>query len=519
MQRVPLHAGQLAPGAQAPAPNLSGFRLRGGPAPPTGVNEAEIGLALRRNIEQVRRQVDHLRQSQSAQGNASFTTQTSSNSAVSSSVQPNPLQQMSSASSMPTTTTTMRTFGGHPNAPAPGPTPANHNLAGPQAQDQLRIRLETLQLQIALFEQQLTRGIAVPMLSIVSIRTQLLQLLDEQYGDPHSPRAGAIEYLLSRTLQAYTRADQLQVMQAGNSASPHNNISNPPAIINSPGASLHVLTSPDGYQALVAPPTGTEYSQRTQGTVPASRSAHIPVTEGINQPRAPMNADTAVFQNAVRQAYQQADDRDQIGLARHIRRIWLFVRLYFFCYMFSDSGTWERILFVTLAVIVSLLSETSVPRQLYQWTVAPVQRHLESLVHIGVDGNARPQAARDREPGHEGRNGADRAELRVDQQGAVAGVRQGLRRAERSIALFIASLVPGVGERQVEARNAVEAALTAERERAEEERRREEAGQNEGNPEQPSQGEHASASASAEQTDTTENESHTTIPQEEDRTR
>ncbi len=61
--------------------------------------------------------------------------------------------------------------------------------------------------------------------------------------------------------------------------------------------------------------------------------------------------------------------------------------------------------------------------------------------------------------------------------------RQYIRRVERAIALFIASLVPGVGERHIAAREAAEAASLEEeraRERAEEERLKKEREQQEG---------------------------------------
>ena len=57
------------------------------------------------------------------------------------------------------------------------------------------------------------------------------------------------------------------------------------------------------------------------------------------------------------------------------------MRLYFFCYLFTDSNTWERYLFVGLAAIVALLSESNITSRLFSIIVQPIQRHLEVLIH------------------------------------------------------------------------------------------------------------------------------------------
>jgi hypothetical protein len=181
-----------------------------------------------------------------------------------------------------------------------------------------------------------------------------------------------------------------------------------------------------------------------------------------------------IVENAVRHAVLDQQRRpnhpeQRPGLARHLRRIWLFMRLYFFCYMISDPGTWTRIVFVGCALLFALISDTEIPQQLHGMVLAPIQRHLEGLVHLGEPGeqNARTRAQAE---------ATQPATSDHEQDNNVAGgIQHHIRRAERSVLLFLASLVPGIGERQIEARNAAEAAQNAQRARQEEEQQREQA--------------------------------------------
>jgi hypothetical protein len=159
-----------------------------------------------------------------------------------------------------------------------------------------------------------------------------------------------------------------------------------------------------------------------------------------------------VAENIVRQALinNQQRRRDEnanaLGIGRILSRVWLFIRLYFFCYMVSAPDTWTRIFFVTAAALICLLSDTDIPQILHGLIVQPLQRHLEGLAHMGG-------------PGQPIRDGP--------RNGLSGEISDYFRRAERSIALLLASLIPGIGERQVEARNAAE----AEAERARQEAR------------------------------------------------
>ncbi|EAW07257.1 uncharacterized protein ACLA_019620 [Aspergillus clavatus NRRL 1] len=449
------------------------LRHRGG-MPPVVPHEAELSLALQRNIEIVRRNVETLEAIQqnrfASQGTPNQATSTTgsasrpnpSNIAQSSQLRTGlyqsgpfpPTGQPSSLNPAPHVSTDFRTLRSWPVRSWPA--------IRSQTTDS-RVRLELLQLQVAQAEDELRLGIAPPADRIIRIRNQLCELLDDQYSDLNGERNGAIESLLTRIFNVYSRADQLRITHSRlRTQTP---ISTTPANSEQVRSPIYLVQSRDGYQGVLASPGA---SNSIQATLDSLRTAQTPETATIPVPGQPAglraNPEAVVMENAVRQAVlnQRAGNDGPAGLSRHIRRIWLFVRLYFFCYMFSDSGTWLRVVYVTLAVVISLLSETSYPRHLYNWTIAPVQRHLEGLVHWAPDTTAdttNRAAAGTHGPG------ADRATL-------PGQLRQNLRQVERSLALFLASLVPGVGERHIEVRNAAEAARNAQLAREEEERHR-----------------------------------------------
>ncbi|KAK1146939.1 hypothetical protein N8T08_002266 [Aspergillus melleus] len=335
-----------------------------------------------------------------------------------------------------------------------------------------RLCLLQLQPQVTYSEDQLGRGIAPPIDQIIRLRTQLLQLLDEQYRKPQSERDSSIEPLLTRVFNIYTRADQLRMMQATLPSSLQSSPTNISADLESSRVPRYLLSSPDGYQGIITSPGTPQSLQATIDAIRAAQASHAAFTpnHGLHHPaEAHPNPNAVVMENAVRQAVlnQRAGANDvRLGISRNIRRLWLFTRLYFFCYMFSEPYTWTRVLFVSLAVLASLLSETDYSQQLYRMLVAPVQQHLEGLVHSAPGTEHAAGTNNANQPAAAARDGG--------RAGLAADLRHNLRRVERSLVLFIASLVPGVGERHVEVRNAAEAARNAERTREEEERRRRE---------------------------------------------
>ncbi|KKK13177.1 hypothetical protein ARAM_006773 [Aspergillus rambellii] len=496
---------------------VQGQQLRyRGPAP---LSEADIGMALRRNVDTLRRQLDMQEQNGSSAQPSSHDATTGIPSNVQTNNPVSPLSQTSwqrMASSLPPSSPFMlgssapmtSTTAPFAMSSSLGSSIRNPN-AGSLPAEEVRARLQLLRQHITSAEEQLSRGIAPPMDHIILLRTQLFSLLDDQYRKPLAERDGSIETLLTRVFNLYTRSDQLRAthsrfptLQAG-SAGPQNQAQG--------AASLYLLSSPSGYQALV---TSSNVADAMRG---ALGTGQIPGTvfpnSGVQQPNGQPNGEAAVLENVVRQAVlnQQPEEDGQLGLARNIRRLWLFVRLYFFCYMFSEPGTWTRIVYVGLALLAAVLSETSIPRQLYEMILAPVQRHLEGLVHFNPEhlGPPRPQGTE--AAGSEGTPNQP-AGLRDGRGANVGGVRHNLRRVERSVALFIASLVPGVGERHIEVRNAAEAARNAERAREEEERRRQQEAV--ATEEHTRQEDNATTNRpEANEQNNTEHEPHTTIPQ------
>lgn len=96
------------------------------------------------------------------------------------------------------------------------------------------------------------------------------------------------------------------------------------------------------------------------------------------------------------------------------------------------------------------------------------ERHLLPNAAV-VEENVNPPQGQDSQFSNVLATPQQTAERLLRQRGQRDGIlgRQYLRRAERAIALFLASLIPGVGERHIAARDAAEATRRAEeRERA-----------------------------------------------------
>lgn len=213
-----------------------------------------------------------------------------------------------------------------------------------------------------------------------------------------------------------------------------------------------MLSSPSGEQSILITPNAINPQlPPIQPTIPTR------ITPGEDLAAFQINHPEAALRDVARQMMQnhqppRANNIEHFGLARHIRRIWLFTRLWFFCYLTSAPGTWRRYIFVSIALLITFLSETDVPQQLWQLIVVPAQRHLEGLTHAG--GPLDPTA-------------------RVANMAPGFGVWDQIRRVERSVVLLVASLIPGLGERQVQVRHAAE----QERERERVEQARVDAGQ------------------------------------------
>ncbi|KAJ5614646.1 hypothetical protein N7528_008300 [Penicillium herquei] len=238
--------------------------------------------------------------------------------------------------------------------------------------------------------------------------------------------------------------------------------------VNAPDGSRY-LTLPPGsghlQPSVPSSPTTLRGPNLTAGHMEAPNVAstgQVPPTAGPNgDPAQGQQNNAAAPRNAVRQELvNQPRPRIQAvagDAGGALSRIWLFIRLYFFIYMITEPGTWTRTVFVTMALVFALAWSSDVTRQVYGMIVGPIQRHIERLALAGGPGE-QPVAAT-------AENGNNQP---APAQNAPDDIWQYLWRAERSLVLLLASLVPGIGERQVQARNAAEA--EAERQRQERER-------------------------------------------------
>ncbi|KAL1856168.1 hypothetical protein Plec18167_006482 [Paecilomyces lecythidis] len=488
-------------GSQAQAQPSPGIRFRGPFLPPSPHRESDIEAALRRNIEALRRQIELQEQGRwqprqnvpvaTATGRTyQFTNPLTSQPFPPPTQYPNLLHRPAPVAGA----TATHSYGMNARSPQgttyPSPTAPNE-VQSSDSNTTMQPRLQLLQQQIAYMESQLSLGLAPPVDLIARTRTELYSLLDDQFRNPASPRDGHIEALLARVLNIYMRADHIRVSQSWSSDA---NVS---ATQNTGQAPLYLLSSPTGHHSLIASPAGAATIESWLAARRMSQTPRLgqPAVQGQARGRRPQrNPGAVMMENAVRHALlnqRRAQQNRQALLARNARRAWLFIRLYFFCYLFSESGTWSRFVFVSLAVLIALLSETTLPQQFQQVVIAPVQRHLEALVHVGGNEQIQPVVP----PRQDGANAPvenqgiqTEAGHDVTAPGAEGGIipprvppvgiQQRLRRVERSLALFFASLVPGVGERQVEASNAAQAqaAFNAERAREEEQRQLEDAG-------------------------------------------
>ncbi|KAI5297946.1 hypothetical protein KEM55_004020 [Ascosphaera atra] len=150
-----------------------------------------------------------------------------------------------------------------------------------------------------------------------------------------------------------------------------------------------------------------------------------------------------------------------------------------------------------MAITASLSSETNYPQRAYEFFIAPIFRHIESLIRLDED---RAEARRRRFQ----RDGQQRPLEHLRRRTMQGALRPGLRfgagragsaegtatagqaaqgdegapvfenrwrAAERALVLFIATLIPGIGERHVAATVAANDVAAARRQQQEEEER------------------------------------------------
>ena len=266
---------------------------------------------------------------------------------------------------------------------------------------------------------------------------------------------------------------------------------------------VYVLSSPSGPQALLISPAGLFTAPWQFPTISTVLPQHniqlqphpLPVVNPIINPLVigqqpfpanqvlpvqqanPQQVDVAQAAQAQAQLNAQAQAQQEQGAnqARDLLRIllplgghlWLFIRLFGFVYFFTAGANLSRTILLGLVAVIVFIAQTGVFRPIVQAVWEPIRRHAEALVPLA--GNERrnpgpPVNANNNAAGSAAANRAitpqEAAErlLQERERHDVTFLRHAFRRIERAVALFAASLIPGVGERHIRAREEAEAA-------------------------------------------------------------
>jgi len=272
---------------------------------------------------------------------------------------------------------------------------------------------------------------------------------------------------------------------------------------------VYILSSPQGPRALLLNNADTFYnprqsSRRRRHDSPAPiQGAQINgqapgLFQGLpeyrnrnpNQRRArPDRNDNARIQdqNRLEPVRGQAHANPGAGAlaARIGPMVWLIIRLAGFVWFFTaGNSSWTRLFMVTAMAIVVFIINTGVFNGIAEQLWGPIRRHVETLIPLAgpdaaripavnaaiprqpvAEAPAESQQARRRRPGE-----LDEAEVAarlIEQRRQANGgwLMAQIRRAEHAALLFLASLVPGVGERHIAAREAEANAAEADRQR------------------------------------------------------
>ena len=252
---------------------------------------------------------------------------------------------------------------------------------------------------------------------------------------------------------------------------------------------VYLLSSPSGPEAILLSPSGTYASPghpsadpaasnvqanvRTHPNTHVAGSATAPAAEANNanppgppalQPVGPAPRPGAPPHPAPGPGQVGAEEdamgdlfRILLGLGGHL---WLLVRLCGFFYLFASGAPWSRTILLGLGTALVFLAQNRAFRPILDGLWTSVRQHFEELVQFDA-----PRARENGAPAPVA-GGAAPHNTRPNRHDSAGSMM--LRRAERAVALFVASLFPGVGERHVAAQE--EAARRA-RQQAEEARR------------------------------------------------
>ncbi|KAI9849817.1 MAG: hypothetical protein M1837_000031 [Sclerophora amabilis] len=281
---------------------------------------------------------------------------------------------------------------------------------------------------------------------------------------------------------------------------------------------VYLLSSPTGPYGILTSPSGTYTTSNSiqslnlntnlnQGDGHARRQVQLQNgvrAENRQGGQAPPNLDAFLANPPqVQQAPRQRQDNQ---LRDHLRilfplgfggTLWLVVRLLGFIFFFGGgAGYWRSIIVPIIAGVIYGM-QIGVFGGLQEALLAPLRRHLDGLMPLD-----QPRAEENRPQGAAGDAGGSgatggqepdptdlasrlaRRREETNRASLTEAVRRRLRNAERALVIFVASLVPGVGERHIAARDAAAAVQRQrEEERARLEQESDQAAGGEGNTE------------------------------------
>ncbi|RFU35746.1 hypothetical protein B7463_g604, partial [Scytalidium lignicola] len=285
------------------------------------------------------------------------------------------------------------------------------------------------------------------------------------------------------------------------------------------GSVVYILSSPTGPRALLVSNSDTFYTSQQPVRTGPNPAAYIP--RHSQQGHVVVGGENGGDNNRVhilpqphRRHRHRQENAQEIPNIIHggahpgnpgagafavqiLPHIWLIIRLIGFIWFFtSGNNSWTRLLTITGLAIVVFIVNTGILNGVADHLWGPVRRHLEGLLPLaGPEAAAIPAAnaavvPRQREQQQQQRQGGRGARAEPDPAEVAARLLEQhrlanggwlmaqIRRAEHAMLLFLASLVPGVGERHIAAREAEAAAAEAERTRREQEQAEIEAAEN-----------------------------------------
>ena len=303
---------------------------------------------------------------------------------------------------------------------------------------------------------------------------------------PSTP--GAVTNPILAALNASTGPNPTVPAFAANTSLAGNSIG-----VNTPAdPTVYILSSPQGPRGLLVSNANTFYTPRTSTRTSSRRNDATTTGRSTTRDNAQQPERRVHRQHRHRPPRREAAAGEQPAAAAHPANpgagvvaaqvwpmIWLIIRLGIFVWFFTAGhNSWSRTFVVTAAALVIFIINTGVFNGAAEQVWGPVRRHLEGLLPLaGPDPPAdadQPQQGDGAAPiaggqANIGRNGepdpAQVAARLLEQRRRQTGwIMTQIRRAEHSMLLFLASLVPGVGERHIAARER-ETAAAAEAQR------------------------------------------------------